>query len=198
MKSRPVLCLGALLALVACSDDDDQSAPPTTPAPSATSAAATTEPAPATAPETTQEATTTVPEQVAAAELLVGNYQGQWENTTFGSVGSMQAEFTVDTDAQTATLTLDIGGTAFGSPDPAPLTTVIDLTASGPIAGSDTFFGDFTIEIDVDGHLLFVAAAVPEVGGREMVVDGTFSGDNFAGTYAITGLADGTFTCTRT
>lgn len=194
MNSRPVLCLGALLALVACGDDGDQSAPPTTPAPSATSAVATTEPAPA----TTQEATTTVPEQVAAAELLVGNYQGQWVNTTFGSVGSMQAEFSVDSDAQTATLTLDIGGTAFGSPDPAPLTTVIDLTAAGPIAGSDPFFGDFTIEVDVAGNLLFVAAAVPGVGGREMVVDGTFSGDTFAGTYAITGLADGTFTCTRT
>lgn len=195
MKSHPVLCLGALLALVACSDDDDQSEPPTTPAASATtdSAPATTEPAPA----TTQEATTTVPEQVAAAELLVGNYQGQWENTTFGSVGSMQAEFTVDAAAQTATLTLDIGGTAFGSPDPAPLTTVIDLTASGPIAGTDAFFGDFTIEVDVEGHLRFVASAVPGVGGREMVVDGTFSGDTFAGTYTITGLADGTFTCTR-
>lgn len=192
MKARPVLAATALFVLAGCGDDGGSGAPDTTAtttAPTSTAEQMSTTVAPS--------STAAVPEQVVAAQRLAGTYTGQWDNTTFASHGTMDATVTVDEASGTATLTLDIGGTAFGSPDPPAIETVLDLTGNGPIAGTNDFFGDFTVTIDDAGHLVFEAEAVPGVGGRTMTVDGTFADGGFTGTYVIAGLADGTFTCTR-
>jgi hypothetical protein len=195
MQYRPVLAAAALVALVGCSDDNGDSgataaSTPVTDAVAATSAVATT--AAATTP-----ATAAVPEQVAEAQRLAGTYTGEWTNTTFWSVGTLQAEVTVDAEAATATISLDVGGNAFGSPDPALVITEIDLTQSGPISGTNDLLGDFTVSLDTAGHLTFVAAAVPGVGGKEMTIEADLADGMFTGTYTITGLAEGTFTATR-
>ncbi len=167
--------------------------------PTATSSQATTATPTAEQMSTTVAPDTTVamPEQMVEAQRLAGTYTGEWDNTTFASHGTMDATVTVDETSGTATLTLDIGGTAFGSPDPPAIETVLDLAGNGPIAGNNDFFGDFTVTIDDAGHLVFEASAVPGVGGKKMTVDGTFDGDTFTGAYTIAGLADGTFSCTR-
>lgn len=194
MPYRPVLAVAALVAFVGCSDDNGDSAATAattamTDAVAATSAVATT--------TATTPATAAVPEQVAEAQRLAGTYTGEWTNTTFGSVGTLQAEVTVDAEAATATISLDVGGNAFGSPDPALVITEIDLTQSGPISGTNDLLGEFTVSLDTSGHLTFVAVAVPGVGGKEMTIEADLADGMFTGSYTITGLAEGTFTATR-
>ena len=144
--------------------------------------------------------TTTVADPVAArvatAQEIAGTYSGTWTNTTFGSTGAISATVAVDAAAATLTISLDIGGNVFGGPDPAPLTSNIDLNSEGPFAGTDPLFGDFTIDYSA-GHLVFTAPAVPNLGGKTLTVEGDFADGSFAGTYTIPTLADGTFETAR-
>ena len=68
--------------------------------------------------------------------------------------------------------------------------------SEGPFAGTDSLFGDFTIDYS-EGHLVFTAPAVPGLGGKTMAVEGDFAGDSFSGTCTIIDLAEGTFESTR-
>ena len=148
--------------------------------------------------DTTADTTAVDPlaERVATAQEIAGSYVGTWVNTTFGSTGTISALVGVDAATAVLTISLDIGGTAFGGPDPAPLVSNIDLNGEGPFAGSDPLFGDFTIEYSA-GHLIFTAPAVPGLGGKTMIVEGDFADGTFSGTYTIPTLADGTFETAR-
>ena len=193
MKARALLIAVVALVLASCGDDKktvDTGAVDTTTADSA-------------APDTSvADATTTVAEvdpvaeRVAAAEEIEGTYTGEWQNTTFGSVGSIDATFAVDPATAVATLTMDLGGNVFGSPDPDPVLAEFDLNGEGPYNGTSELFGDYTISYS-DGHLTFEAASVPGVGGKKMTLDGDFAAGGFSGTYTIVDLAEGTFEATR-
>lgn len=193
MKTRALLIPVVALVLASCGDDKK----------SADTSAADTSTADTAAPDTTvADATTTVApadpvaERVAAAEELAGTYTGVWNNTTFGSTGSIDATFTVDTATAVATLTLDLGGNVFGAPDPDPVVAEFDLNGEGPYTGTSALFGDYTISYS-GGQLTFEAAAVPGVGGRKMTMEGDFAAGSFSGTYTIVDLAEGTFEATR-
>jgi hypothetical protein len=195
MKARvlliPVALVVVVFGLASCGDDKK------TDSTTADTAAADTS-----VPDTTpaEEPTTTVVDpvvaRVAAAQEIAGTYTGEWHNTTFNSNGAINATVAVDAATATVTISMDLGGNVFGSPDPAPLTTNIDLNSDGPFAGTDPLFGDFTIDYSA-GHLTFTAPAVPGLGGKTMTVEGDFAGDSFAGTYTIVDLAEGTFESTR-
>jgi len=196
MRRGALTILSLALAVTACGDDASTTtaavttAAPTTAAPTTTAAVV-----------TTAGATTTsvdeVAARVAAATGYAGTYTGEWNNTTFGSSGSIDIEFGVDAATALATLVLDLGGNVFGVGDPDPLQAEFDLNAAGPYSGNDPLFGDYTVDIDEAGHLSVVAAAVPGVGGLELTLEGDFTAGEFAGTYVIAGLADGTFVATR-
>jgi hypothetical protein len=182
MRRVHVVILVLMLAVVACGDDDAAS----TTAVTTTAAATTTTGAPA----TTVDA---VAARVAAAQAYAGSYSGEWNNTTFGSSGSVEVVFTVDAAAATASLVLDLGGSVFGSGDPDPVEVEFDLTADGPYAGTSDLFGDFTVAVDGDGHLVMTAPSVPGLTGMKMVTEGDFTADGFAATYVITHPAGSTF-----
>jgi hypothetical protein len=187
---RTAVLIGFLLLVAACGGDD---------AATTTTAAATTTTG-AAATTTTAAGTTTVDEtaaRVAAAVALAGTYTGEWHNITFGSTGSIEAELTVDEAAATAQLTLDLGGNVFGSSDPDAFTVDIDLSAAGPYEGTNDLLGDFTVEAGADGGVTLIAPEVPGLGGLELTIEGTVSGNEVTGTYDIPGLAGGEFTATR-
>ena len=176
----------ALFVLTAAACGDDDAATTTTAAATTTTAAVT----------TTAATTTTVDaaaERVAAAQGYAGTYAGEWTNTTFGSSGAVEVVFGVAAATATASLSLDLGGSVFGGGDPDPVVVDFDLTAGGPYAGTSDLFGDFTVEVDADGHLVMTAPAVPGLGGMTMVTEGDFTADGFAATYLITNPAGSTF-----
>ncbi len=196
MKSRalliPLVALAGVVFGTASCGDDKKSSDSTTAdtASEDTSAADTTA---AAEPTTTVDP---VAARVVTAQEIAGTYTGTWTNTTFGSTGSIDATFAVDAATAVATLTMDLGGNVFGSPDPQPLEASFDLNGEGPYTGTNDLFGDFTISYS-GGHLTFEAAAVPGVGGKKMTMDGDFAASGFTGTYTIVDLAEGTFEATR-
>lgn len=180
------------LMVTACGGDGAPSTSTTAAATTTTTAVATT---------TTAATTTTVDPAGSRAEAAAewaGEYEGEWNNTTFGSSGSIAVSFEVDVEALLAILTLDLGGRVFGQSDPDPLTVEFDLLEAGPYAGSVGLFGEFSVEADQAGRVTLRAPLVPGVGGRELVVEGQFVDGEFTGTYSIAGLAEGTLQARRT
>jgi len=100
--------VGALLLLVASCGGE------------AATTTATTGAAP-TSTTTTPEATVTTEDPVAyrlmLATILAGEWVGEWQNATSGDRGAVLIGVRVDTAGRTATITIDLGGEAFGQPD---------------------------------------------------------------------------------
>jgi hypothetical protein len=193
---RVALCIVLALMAVACGDDSSTTGGPTTTAASTTTTAA---PGTTAAPATTAAPTTTadaVAARVAAAAALAGVYTGEWHNNTFGSTGAIDAALTVDEAAATAELTVDLGGNVFGASDPDPFTVAFDLSAGGPYAGSNDLLGEFTVEVEADGHVVITAPAVPGL-GLEVIMEADIADGVVTGTYDIPGLAEGVFDATR-
>lgn len=192
---RRFTVVAAVLALVAAACGDDHADTTTAIATATTTSAGTTTTTAATS--TTAGAATTTTEgataaRVAAAQELEGEYEGDWNNTTFNTTGSIEASFVVDAEAGFALLTVDLGGSVFGSPDPAPFIIEFDLTQEGPFEGTNALFGDYVVEVGADGHVTITAAELPNL-GLEMIVEGGPSAGGFEGTYTIEGLAVGTW-----
>ena len=206
---RRLALLAALsLVLAACSDDD---AAPTTVADTAavtTTQAATTEATTSTtttiaATTTTTEPTTTttaaatttedpLADTIAAALELVGDYGGDWENTTFGSVGSVAASIAVDTGAGTMSVTVDLGGLVFGLSDPNPETIVIDLRSLFPLRFTSELLGEATLFISDDRQRVTVEALdVPAPGIQSMRVEVIDAGDDAISMVYLIQFEDG-------
>ncbi|MEQ1872524.1 MAG: hypothetical protein ABL953_02255 [Ilumatobacteraceae bacterium] len=201
MKRRALLIPILSFALLVSCGDDKKSDSTTADTAADTSADTTTADSTAdTTADTTADPTTTVVDpaaaRIATAEEIAGTYTGEWTNTTFGSTGTINATFTVDAITAIASLSMDLGGNVFGSPDPDALTAEFDLNGEGPYAGTSELFGDYTVEYSA-GHLKFTAPAVPGVGNLEMTIEGDFADGAFSGTYTIVGLAEGTFEANR-
>lgn len=124
MKTRtlPVL-IGLLVLLAACTPPAEE---PPTPTPTPT-LEPTPEPSPTTPPEPTDtpEPTATPEPEMAAgyekASAFAGQWEGDWNNLTFGSSGGAVATVMVNKDG-TVSVTADLGGNVFGMSDPPPLT----------------------------------------------------------------------------
>ncbi len=168
--------LFALVLVAAGCGDDSSGETETLPEPTtATLAPPTTTTVAATTSTTVVATTTTRPVEnplVEAALEFIGDWSGQWNNTTFGSSGSVEATVAVDAAAESASLTLDLGGFVFGGSDPDPVVIELDLSGTPPLSASDGLFGDSTIEVGEDGTVTMTAHAVPGLGGLTMVVTG--------------------------
>lgn len=187
------------LVAFACGDDDtaatDGSAV-TTASTAAPAETTTTTAAPVTtsAPETTEAAPNPL---VVAALEFEGRHSGEWNNTTFGSSGSIDLTIEVDEAAEVLIVTTDLGGFVFGGADPDPITYELDLSIGDPdvdvyeFVVDDGLFGGGTVTLQGTG-LRFVAPAVAGVGGLEMIVEGELTATGMTGFYTITGLAEGT------
>lgn len=196
MRRFGPMALALVLLAAGCGDDDSAS---TTSAPAATTTtaapASTTTGSPATT-TTDATATTAVDDdtaaRVAAAQDLEGEYEGEWNNTTYGSTGPVDASIVVDPDAAVAQFTLDLGGNVFGFPDPDPFTVEIDLSQEGPYEFTTELMGDgeFTI---ADGIVLFAASSIDQLTGASMEVEGTVNGSGWDLFYTILTPAGSTF-----
>jgi len=186
MKRIAPIALVLAMVAVACGDDD---ATTTTAAATTTTAAATT---------TTAAGTTTTEDdgtaaRVAAAQELEGDYEGEWHNTTFNSMGPVEASIAVDPAAASATLTLDLGGNVFGFPDPDPLTVVIDLSEEGPYEFTTDLFGDAELSVGEDGVFTFTAFSIDQLTGASLEVEGTVSAAGWDLVYTILNPAGSVF-----
>ena len=81
---------------------------------------------------------------------FVGNWSGQWNNTTFGSTGSTTMTLTSDATNMTAQMILDMNGNVLGGADPAPMT--LDGTYTDTeftVSATTDLFGEFIVHPDV-------------------------------------------------
>lgn len=193
--------LGLVLVVAACGDDDDaqSTATPGTDAATATSAAAESTTAPTVAATTTTAAAATTTAALtgpaaffAAAADYIGEYSGEWNNTTFGSSGAMFVEvLEVNTEAGFLLVEIDLDGNVFGAADPDAFVIEISIDGENLHVGFSEFMGASSFEIDETGS--FTAVAEPPGLGLPLESEGSITDTGFAGTYTIPGLAEGTW-----
>lgn len=210
-------CLAAAMLLAGCGDSDSsgndaasQTEPTAAPATTTTTGTeatggggdASTGPDTSEAPTSTQAPPSTEAPQdttnpnVVAAQAVAGSYSGEWNNTTFGSSGSIEMSIEVNEAAGFALVTLDLGGNVFGASDPDPTVFEIDLVTGEWLGGADSVFGDTELSVDDNGGFVLSSGSVAGVGGLEMSMTGTAVDGGYSGDYEIVGLAEGTFTLT--
>ena len=144
---------------------------------------------------TTVNITMTPAEEAGAA----GNWAGQWNNTTFGSSGSMTMTLAVDTIAQTTTMTLDLNGSVFGASDPAAETTTGSYTTAGAtLTKTSAVFGNVTFDITSTGQITGNGTSVPSATISRIDFTGTAGVSTIALNYTVTFTAGGTATGTGT
>lgn len=188
---RRIMTIAMVLALLAAACGDDDTATTSTAAATTTTAAATTTTAGADTTTTAGDDGTAA--RVAAAQELEGDYEGEWNNTTFGSTGPVTATVEVDADSAIAQFTLDLGGNVFGAADPDPFTVEVDLTQDGPYQFTTDLMGDSEFTIDEDGTVLFTAFSIDRLTGASMEVEGTVSAAGWDLTYTIFSPAGSVF-----
>ena len=195
-----MLLLGLSLLVAACGDDDSQSTDTSgTDATTATSAVAEATSAPTVAETTTTAAAATTTAAltgpaalIAAAADYVGEYEGEWNNTTFGSSGAMFVSvLEVNTEAGFILIETDLDGNVFGAADPDPFVIEISIDGDNLHVGFSEFMGASTFEIDEAGN--FMASSEPPGLGLPLETEGFVTETGFGGTYTIPGLAEGTW-----
>lgn len=175
----PLVLAGLAVAVAACSGSA------ATPSPSPT-----TGPAPAASP--TAAATPTASATVAASATasgisadaypliagFAGHFTGSWNNTTFGSTGSMTWDIAADPSNRTVAITVNVGGRFLGGAGGPPETITLTHLSSGVIQGQSTSFGAVSGTITPAGALTITLTS--PAGGIVSRVDitGTFSGGN--------------------
>ena len=199
MRRVAAAAFALALIAVACGGSDD--------ATTTTGAGATTTTAGGGTSATTAAATTT--EALTGGRAIIaqavgfegGVYEGEWNNTTFGSSGSVKITISeVNTESGFILAAIDLGGNVFGEADPEPFTVEIYSSGEGVEMGFSTFFRETTISIGEDGQITLSAtpAAVGEIVIEGVPVVQGPNGSGFEGTYSIPGLAEGTWNAYRT
>lgn len=187
-----------VLALVAaaCGGGDgttnDTTGDTTGPEPTTGSTAGTT----TTTAATTTQADMSGPEAfIAASAANVGEYEGQWDNATFGSSGALYINvLEANTDAGFVLVQVDVDGFAFGAEDPELFVVEIFTNGDALAVGFTSFLGDDPVfEPDLDNGTFTMVAMPPLLGGMTLEIEGTMTPGGFSGTYVIPGLADGTW-----
>jgi len=196
-RTATVLFVLALVA-TACGGNDTTG---DTDAPDATTGDTTAASTATTAAATTAAPTTEAPDDMSAADAFiaasaerVGEYEGQWDNATFGSSGALYINVL---EANPGTINnvliqVDVDGFAFGAEDPDLFVIEMWVENDEIVTGFSSFLGDFTYELDGDSGFMVVAHP-PLLGDMTLEIVGTIDGDGFGGTYVIPGLADGTW-----
>lgn len=193
-KHSLIIILLTTMLLGACAGDAAQEATATnTPEPT---------PASPTSPPPTPEPTATE-DLFALVEPYLGEWSGEWRNTTFGSSGAVRATLEAQPDG-TASFTVDLDGFVFGALDPDPKTYTGSYTADGATfeAPGDPLFGDLTIQASFDGQVTITGEMVPVPGIAQLDAVGSFTPQEIALEYTVTfaggDLAEGEMTLTKT
>jgi len=114
---------------------------------------------------------------IAGAQLNLGNFEGQWDNWTFGSSGaaSMMVESLGGADLM---ITVDLDGNVFGGSDPDPFVITGTVGVTGFVADpfADPLFGTMSGGVDLAGN---VAIDLADAGGffELVTLRGTAVGD---------------------
>jgi len=130
---------------------------------------------------------------IAAVQSLVGHYQGTWNNTTFGSTGTIDMTIALDTASRTVTLSTTLTGNVFGAPAPPPQTMQIPLDASDPtkpVTVTSPVFGSVTIALQTDGSIVVDAKDIPSPNAATMHAVFKPSATGMDATYSV-GLRSG-------
>jgi len=166
----------ALFALVACGGSSSTASASPTPSPSPSPAASA--------------------DPLALYSALEGTYTGTWNNTTYGSSGSINVVVKLDHAAGTITSTLTLGGQVFGAPAPAPET--VSFKPSGSLtldySGKSAIFGDVTAHFtpSATGATVTIHGAnVPSTRVSTFDATGTLTAKTISFTYTV-GFRDGT------
>ncbi len=134
--------------------------------------------------------TTTVSPLAGLIAGFVGEWSGEWVNTTFASRGPMTVILEAVDDG-TLSVSADLDGFVFGQSDPDPeqwIVSLDDLTA--PVTVQSATFGEVTLILSVDGARI-TAADVPAAGIQSFQLDAGFEmGPRIVGTYLV-GFDDG-------
>jgi hypothetical protein len=132
-----------------------------------------------------------------------GHLTGSWNDTTFGTTGSMSWDITPNSLDRTVLIKVAVGGNFFGgSGAPAESITLTQL-GQGVIAGRSAAFGDVSGTITPSGALRVTLANIPGGVISRVDITGTFTGSNaisMSYTVAFAGggsNAVGTVTLTR-
>jgi hypothetical protein len=165
---------GLAFSVAACGGSSSTTAPsaPTT-APSAPTTA-TASPT-ATASTATSDSATDAYPFVASFE---GHFTGSWNNTTFGSTGSMAWDITANPSDRTVVITVDVGGRFLGGSGAPPESIKLTHLGEGVIAGHSPTFGDVSGTITPGGALHITLTNIPGGLISQVDISGTFTGAN--------------------
>lgn len=126
------------------------------------------------------------------AEARSGTYVGTWTNESSGTSGPVTISIDADSDAGTASLTIDFGGNYLGLGDPPPTTLTGTVSDAGAVVrGADPLFGDYDVTIAPDGAIVGVMKNLGGGAIPELTYTGTVTEDRLDADYVVT-FADGT------
>lgn len=121
----------------------------------------------------------------------VGNWNGQWTNTTFNSTGAAHLEVTADTEQKTVQFVIDVDGNVLGGSDPDPITLGGTYNDAGiTIESTINTFGDLTLTIDAEGNINGTAVNVPNQYIEKIDFNGTATPETITINYTVTFTAD--------
>jgi hypothetical protein len=101
---------------------------------------------------------------------LGGNWSGSWNDTVQGTSGTATMSVTVDANAGTFAISLDLNGPVLASADPAPQPFTGTFTTSGGTIASQVVprFGVPSITISPTGVITGSLAPLPEAGAIQI------------------------------
>ncbi len=116
-----------------------------------------------------------------------GTWSGSWTNTTFGSMGNMTGQLSVEKNG-TAQLVLDVDGFVFGLIDPAAKTftgtyneNAMTFTGTG-----DDLFGNLTMTFAASGSVTVAGLDVPADSIDSLTASGVVTATNLNADYTLT------------
>ena len=137
---------------------------------------------PTAAAQTPSAAAPTTANAATDAYPLVAGYQGHftgsWNDSTFGTTGSMIWDITADPSARTVDITIDVGGHFFGGSGGPPESINLTHLAQGVINGNSAAFGDVSGTIAPDGTLTITLTNIPGGVISKVEIMGTFTRGN--------------------
>jgi hypothetical protein len=123
-----------------------------------------------------------------------GHFTGSWNDTTFGTTGSMTWDITADPSARTVKVTVNVGGHFFGGSGAAPESISLTRLGEGAIAGHSSSFGDVSGTITPSGGFHIILS---NIGGgiiSRVDITGFFRGSNaILMNYTVSFVAGGSY-----
>lgn len=118
---------------------------------------------------------------------LAGAWVGQWNNVTFGSTGAARATVTVDAQAQTFVVVLDLDGNVFGGSNPPPDTFYGTYTSeSGTFGGVSPTLGTVSMTITKNGVVSGSFTNIPNAGLKDEKLTGALTPQTYTVNFTIT------------